>query len=66
MPIRELLRVPTFIALAVSAWFRNLADSVPAHLHATALSFSNPFVNRYSNDTLMSIEIFTDSFILVE
>jgi hypothetical protein len=66
MPIRELLRVPTFIALAVSAWFRNLADSIPAHGHATVLGFFNPFVNRYSNDNFMSIEIFTDSFILVE
>jgi hypothetical protein len=66
MPIRELLRVPTFIALMVSAWFRNLADSIPARGHATVLSFSNPFVNQYSNDNFMGIEIFTDPFILVE
>jgi hypothetical protein len=66
MPMRELLRVPTFIALTVSAWFRSLADSVAPDGHATFLCFSNPFVKRYSSDNLMSIEIFTDSFILVE
>jgi hypothetical protein len=48
----ELLRVPTFISRAVSAWFRNLADVDTPRGHAMVLSFSNPFATDIPTITL--------------